>query len=91
MCIYRVEEFEVECPYVGPIQRVHVEHDNTGAGPGWFLHQVTVEDIDKGHMYEFPCDRWLAKDEDDGAIERDLTCTNPPGMSWPEMFLSLFI
>jgi len=23
-------------------------------------------------MYTFPCKRWLAKDEDDGAIEREL-------------------
>ena len=36
-----------------------------------------------GTVYEFPCVRWLAKDEDDGAIFRDLTVNGsldaPPG------------
>lgn len=34
--------------------------------------QVIVDDIDDGVVYEFPCGRWFAKDEDDGQISRDL-------------------
>lgn len=26
--------------------------------------------------FRFPCDRWLAKNEDDGQIMRDLACAN---------------
>ena len=33
--------------------------------------QVVVED-GEGKTFEFPCNRWLSKTEDDGKISRDL-------------------
>jgi hypothetical protein len=33
-----------------------------------------VTDTRAAHEYEFRCGRWLAKDEDDGAISRELLC-----------------
>ena len=30
--------------------------------------------MDQQRVYEFPCGRWLALDEDDGQISRDLYC-----------------
>ena len=33
--------------------------------------QVAVED-GQGKIFEFPCNRWLSKTEDDGKISRDL-------------------
>ncbi len=48
--------------------------------------QVTVEDMETRKVYEFPCGRWLAKNEDDGQTQRDLMCgvgpqDAPPGAS----------
>ena len=43
---------------------------------GWHLDQVDVEC--SGVKYNFPCDRWLAEDEDDKQIVRELVCTNIP-------------
>ncbi len=37
--------------------------------------QVMVEDEEDGATYTFACDRWLADDEDDKKIERELECT----------------
>ena len=37
-----------------------------------YMWQVVVEDLETHQLYEFPCQRWLAKDEDDGRISRDL-------------------
>ena len=34
--------------------------------------QVIVDDLDQSITYKFPCSRWLATDEDDGQIYRDL-------------------
>ena len=68
----------VECPCVGPMKRVRIGHDNSGMGPGWFLDKVIVDDLDQGAVYEFPCGRWFAKNEDDGAIWRDLICNMGP-------------
>ena len=68
----------MECPSLGTLQRIRIGHDNTGAGPGWYLDKVIVDDMDNGRVYEFPCERWFAKDEDDGAISRDLICHGGP-------------
>ncbi len=40
--------------------------------------------MEMSKVYEFPCGRWLAKDEDDGQTQRDLLCgvgpdDAPPG------------
>ena len=39
---------------------------------GWFLDGVWVEDLTTKRTYEFPCNKWLAKNEDDGQITRFL-------------------
>jgi hypothetical protein len=78
----RKDEFKVECPNVGQINKIQIGHDNKGLGPGWFLDRVIIEDVGERHTYEFPCNRWLAKDEDDKQIIRVLFPTKssaPPG------------
>ena len=37
--------------------------------------QVVIEDTEDKTKYEFMCDKWLADDEDDNLIVRDLECT----------------
>ena len=59
------------------IPSFRIEHDNTGFGPGWFLERVVITDTKnpkRGRFY-FPCSQWLAKDEADGKISRDLEGT----------------
>lgn len=56
---------------LGDITSVRIRHDNSGKKPGWFLDSVTVYDRGRG-VLEFPCNRWLAKDEDDKKIDRTL-------------------
>jgi len=43
-----------------------------GSGPGWFLDWVKVTNMASNRTWNFPCGRWLSKDEDDGKIERVL-------------------
>jgi len=64
----------VECPSLGTLKRLRIGHDNSGVSPGWFLDKVIVDDLETHRVYEFPCHRWLAKDEDDGQISRELLC-----------------
>ena len=68
----RVDEFMIQCPCVGEIKRIRIGHDNWGSAPGWFLDKVIIDDLEQNRVYEFPCSRWFAKDEDDGQISRDL-------------------
>ncbi|KAL1268955.1 hypothetical protein QQF64_031244, partial [Cirrhinus molitorella] len=44
--------------------------------PGWHLEYIDVKDDLLDQTFRFPCDRWLAKSEDDGQIMRELACAN---------------
>lgn len=67
---------------------------STGKAPGWFVDWVEVDAPSLGKCMTFPCGRWLAKNEDDGAIVRDLfhaelqtrlytPCRNPHSKAGP--------
>jgi len=38
---------------------------------------VEINDESNDEKFLFPCNRWLAKDKDDGSLVRELTCANP--------------
>ncbi|KAL8614281.1 hypothetical protein ACOMHN_007619 [Nucella lapillus] len=38
----KMDEFLLECPKLGRLERIRVGHDNSGFGPGWFLDKNTV-------------------------------------------------
>ncbi|CAL8344476.1 unnamed protein product [Lota lota] len=68
------DEFFVESVTLGQVRRVRVGHDGRGGGCGWFLDKVLVreEGQPESEAIEFPCDRWLDRNEDDGQIVREL-------------------
>ena len=41
------------------IEKLRVNHDNSGRDPDWYLEEVTIDVPDKGEQYIFPCHRWL--------------------------------
>ncbi|KAL2092881.1 hypothetical protein ACEWY4_012679 [Coilia grayii] len=61
---------------LGELSKVRVWHDNKGPAPGWHLEYIEVKDELMNETFRFPCDRWLAKSEDDGQIMRDMACAN---------------
>ncbi|XP_075870025.1 lipoxygenase homology domain-containing protein 1 [Nelusetta ayraudi] len=61
---------------LGELSKVRVWHNNSGVAPGWFLEYVEVKDELLDKTFRFPCDRWLAKNDDDGQIMRELACAN---------------
>uniref|UniRef100_A0AAQ5YHT5 Lipoxygenase homology PLAT domains 1b n=1 Tax=Amphiprion ocellaris TaxID=80972 RepID=A0AAQ5YHT5_AMPOC len=61
---------------LGELSKVRVWHDNKGPAPGWHLEYIDVKDETMDQNFRFPCDRWLAKNEDDGQIMRELACAN---------------
>ena len=58
------------------IEKIRIGHNNKGLTAGWHLERVEVrrlqEDGQSCTTHVFPCNRWLAKGEDDGAIVREL-------------------
>lgn len=67
------DTFNLQSPGLGELKSVRISHDNKGVGAAWFLDKVVVTDASTGVPVVFPCNRWLAKGEDDGAISRELT------------------
>ncbi|XP_030598877.1 lipoxygenase homology domain-containing protein 1 [Archocentrus centrarchus] len=61
---------------LGDLSKVRVWHDNSGIAPGWHLEYIDVKDEIMDKTFRFPCDRWLAKNDDDGQIMRELACAN---------------
>ena len=59
------------------------------------IFQVIVDDLDMGTVFEFPCERWFALDEDDGQISRELILNVGPRDSspgtWPRLRELYFI
>ncbi|KAJ7993944.1 hypothetical protein DPEC_G00259930 [Dallia pectoralis] len=61
---------------LGELSKVRVWHDNKGPAPGWHLEYIDVKDETMDKNFRFPCNRWLAKNADDGQIMRELACAN---------------
>jgi hypothetical protein len=57
---------------LGDLTKVRIRHDNANDHPGWYLVEIRIVDEDPDKEYNFPCNKWLATDEDDGLIDRTL-------------------
>ena len=67
----KTDKIMIDSPeMLSPLSEILIGHDNGGSGPGWFLDRVDVECHVIGMKQIFPCNKWLAKDEGDGRIER---------------------
>ncbi|XP_071359109.1 DENN domain-containing protein 5B isoform X1 [Trachinotus anak] len=67
-----VLEMTFDCQNLGKLTTVQLGHDNAGLLAKWLVDCVMVRNEITGHMYRFPCGRWLGKGVDDGSLERVL-------------------
>ncbi|XP_050769305.1 lipoxygenase homology domain-containing protein 1 [Gymnogyps californianus] len=68
----QVDVFTIKAIDLGELKKLRIRHDNSGASPSWFLERVEIVDPKESTTYYFPCQRWLAVEEDDGQIVREL-------------------
>ncbi|KXZ56858.1 hypothetical protein GPECTOR_1g774 [Gonium pectorale] len=61
-----VDNFVVKGTNIGDVQRVIIQHDNSGIGPDWHLQQVEVFNPATQKSYFFPCSDWLRKTKELG-------------------------
>ncbi|XP_006835208.1 PREDICTED: lipoxygenase homology domain-containing protein 1 [Chrysochloris asiatica] len=66
------DKFILDAPDLGQLMKINIGHNNRGGSAGWFLSKIVIEDIGNQRKYDFPLNRWLALDEDDGKIQRDI-------------------
>ncbi|MFI5524270.1 PLAT/LH2 domain-containing protein [Streptomyces platensis] len=57
----KTDRFTLGLRDVGRMMSIKISHGNSGKKPGWYLKKVTID-----FNARFPCNRWLATDEDDG-------------------------
>uniref|UniRef100_A0A8C3C6T7 Lipoxygenase homology domains 1 n=1 Tax=Cairina moschata TaxID=8855 RepID=A0A8C3C6T7_CAIMO len=70
--IFKVDVFTIKAIDLGELKKLRIRHDNSGGSPSWFLERVEIVDLKESTTYYFPCQRWLAVEEDDGQIVREL-------------------
>ncbi|RLV99983.1 hypothetical protein DV515_00009258, partial [Chloebia gouldiae] len=68
----QVDVFTIKAIDLGELKKLRIRHDNSGSSPSWFLERVEIIDLKESTTYYFPCQRWLAVEEDDGQIAREL-------------------
>ncbi|XP_034416623.1 polycystic kidney disease 1 like 1 [Cyclopterus lumpus] len=71
---------------LGPVWGVHIWHDNSGPSTNWYLKQVEVFEVSRGHVkaraWLFVGQCWLAVNKADGRVERMLrVCTHGIGFA----------
>ncbi|KAL2092882.1 hypothetical protein ACEWY4_012680 [Coilia grayii] len=64
--------FSITAVDLGPLKKLRIRHDDTGPNSAWYLDRVEIVDTKDEITYYFPCNRWLAIEEDDGQIAREL-------------------
>ncbi|RIK62323.1 hypothetical protein DCC62_27125 [candidate division KSB1 bacterium] len=65
--------FAFRTKYLGEFEKLRIRHDSSKKKPGWFLDYIEISEKEgSNRCWRFDCFRWLAKDEDDGQIEREL-------------------
>ena len=69
----KTDVFAFRTKYLGRLTKLRIRHDDSGKDSGWFLDYIEVSEKEgNNRCWRFDCYRWLAKDEDDGQIEREL-------------------
>ena len=54
----------------GKVEAVAIRHDGAGSESAWHVDNVTVEDPDSGHVWEFECGEWLSSEAPGGASRK---------------------
>ncbi|XP_070194990.1 lipoxygenase homology domain-containing protein 1-like isoform X2 [Littorina saxatilis] len=66
---------------IGRIQKIRLEHDNTGKQPDWHVEKVIMNN-NLGEEVKFTVDRWLSYNMMNGNFPSDIVCEAPA--KWPD-------
>ncbi|XP_050407500.2 lipoxygenase homology domain-containing protein 1 isoform X2 [Patella vulgata] len=67
------DKFQISLRDIGEIKSIRVEHDGKGFADGWFLDKIIIKNTaDPKETYYFVYGGWIATDEGDGSLWRDL-------------------
>lgn len=72
-----IDTFKVKAVELGDLEKIKIGHDNSAAGSAWYLEKVEIYNPNTKRTYLFNCQNWLAKNEGDGKITRELVAIDP--------------
>ncbi|KAM4704966.1 oxygen-regulated protein 1 [Rhinophrynus dorsalis] len=66
------DTFFVNIGDIGEIYKIRIGHSNSGISPAWHCEEVQLLDLFSNEQFCIKVNRWLARDQDDGEICREL-------------------
>ena len=60
--------FALESVALGDLQRIVLEHDDSGAASAWYVKRVSVRDSTTNRKVYFHVNQWLASDRNDAKV-----------------------
>ncbi|XP_018651766.1 putative loxhd1 [Schistosoma mansoni] len=72
----QLDEFYVESIDLESIQRIIIEHDNTGVSPDWYLDKVLITNQTNNQIHLFQCYQWISKKKGDCRLWKELLVSN---------------
>ncbi|XP_048764444.2 lipoxygenase homology domain-containing protein 1-like isoform X2 [Ostrea edulis] len=85
------DDFDISIGNVGEIYKIRISHDNSGDSPGWLCDEMKMKDKDTDEELTFTCRRWLARDEDDYEICRELAAVRKGEPILPVVRYNVFV
>ncbi|KAM5314979.1 oxygen-regulated protein 1 isoform 2-T2 [Glossophaga mutica] len=68
--------FNITVGDIGTLFKIRIGHTNSGISPSWHCKQIHLWNMNSGKKFNIPVQRWLARDEEDGEICRELPVLN---------------
>ncbi|XP_074056585.1 lipoxygenase homology domain-containing protein 1-like isoform X2 [Macrotis lagotis] len=68
----REDIFTLKTGDIGELHKIRIGHSNSGLSPAWHCKEIKLQNIFSGEKFYIPVCRWLAQDQEDGEICREL-------------------
>ncbi len=73
----QIDTFKISAIELGDLQKIKIGHDNSSLGSDWYLEKVEIFNPNTQRSFLFNCQNWLAKNQGDGKISRELPAIDP--------------
>ncbi|KAG8520692.1 Lipoxygenase homology domain-containing protein 1, partial [Galemys pyrenaicus] len=75
--------FTITVGDIGTLFKIRIGHTNSGLSPSWHCKEIKLWNKNSGKQFYIPVQRWLAQDQEDGAICREFPILNKGELVFP--------
>ncbi|XP_066480514.1 oxygen-regulated protein 1 [Tiliqua scincoides] len=66
------DTFTIHTEDIGNLYKIRIGHNNSGETPAWHCKELQMQNLVTGEQFAFPVHRWLAQDQEDCEVCREL-------------------